>query len=409
MLGYLFLYHVTADSVFWKQNQFDYVKSLPFVNMREELRVQAVNRILELNIQNDKELSDILELASSICETPYAFITLLNDKEQFLHANQGFTAETGIIKTSISRADSFCNHTIAQEDVFIVENTIEDERFNQNEIIKDSGIVFYAGHPLIDQDGHKLGALCVMDKKAKVLTGHQQTMLRVLSNQIIKIMEVRVSLEMIESREKRLEEQQRFIDDASIRLRSFFESSTNFQVLLGNKGEVIDFNKTAYLFIEAIHNKQLKRGDNIGQYLAPDFVETFHYRYNLALHGTNSVEEGSTDYDNRGLIWWDASFEPAKDEKGKIVGVSYIIRDITERKLKERKIIRQNEALLKIAHIQAHEFRAPLTTIMGLMDLIKQDCTIVNDEYFIHLDQAITNMDRKIRGIVNNIEESVVI
>ena len=127
------------------------------------------------------------------------------------------------------------------------------------------------------------------------------------------------------------------------------------------------------------------------------------------MQGTNSVEEGSTDYDNRGLIWWDASFEPAKDEDGKIVGVSYIIRDITERKLKERKIIRQNEALLKIAHIQAHEFRAPLTTIMGIMDLIKEDCTIVHDEYFIHLDQAITNLDRKIRGIVNDIEETVAV
>ena len=225
--------------------------------MREELRVQAVNRILELNIQNDEELSDILESASSICETPYAFITLLNHNKQFLHANKGFTAETGIIKTSISRADSFCNHTIEQEDVFIVENTAEDERFNQNKIVKDSGILFYAGHPLIDQEGHKLGALCVMDKKAKVLTGHQQTMLRVLSNQIIKVMEIRVSLDMIEIREKKLREQQQFIDDASIRLRSFFESSTNFQLLLGKKGDVIDFNKTAFLFIKAVHNKQL--------------------------------------------------------------------------------------------------------------------------------------------------------
>ena len=377
--------------------------------MKEELRIQAVNRIMELNIQSEPELLNILELASSLCGTPYAFITLLNQDKHFLHANIGRMVETGILEPIIDREESFCNHTIEQEDLFIVKNACEDERFNQKKIVKESGIVFYAGYPLTDKEGYKLGALCVMDKEEKALTNHQKSMLGVLSNQIVKVMEIRVSLEMIENWEKKLEEQQRFIDDASIRLRSFFESSTNFQVLLGKEGDVIDFNKTAYKFIEAIHKKQLKRGDNIGQYIAANFAETFKYRYNFALQGVSSVEEGSTAYDNRGVIWWDASFEPARDEMGIIVGVSYIIRDNTERKLRERKIIKQNEALLRIAHIQSHEFRAPLATIMGLMDLIKDDCPIAPNEYFLNLDQAITNLDRKIRGIVNDIEENVAV
>ena len=114
--------------------------------------------------------------------------------------------------------------------------------------------------------------------------------------------------------------------------------------------------------------------------------------------------EGSTDYGSHGIIYWEASFETARDANSKIVGISYIIRDVTDRKIKELKIIDQNKSLLKIAHVQAHEFRAPLTSIIGMMALIKAEDYRAPKEYFEMLGDAVHSLDQKICEIVGNVD-----
>jgi signal transduction histidine kinase len=188
----------------------------------------------------------------------------------------------------------------------------------------------------------------------------------------------------------------------------FFESSTNFHVLLGKNGEVIDFNKTAYIFVKNAHKTELKRGDLFVGYIAPAFVSTFIHRYNLALNGERHIEEGSTDYGELGVIWWDATFDPARDKDDNIIGISYLIRNVTERQQKEQKIIRQNQSLLNIAHIQAHEFRGPLATIMGMMNLIKEENYTPPPSYLKYLEEAVNILDEKIKNIVIDIEDTVI-
>jgi PAS domain S-box-containing protein len=248
----------------------------------------------------------------------------------------------------------------------------------------------------------------VFDTKPHKIDDHQQLVLNILSNQVMKILELREGMELLNKKQQELEEQKEINNDANIRLRSFFESSTNFQILLGKNGEVIDFNKTAFNFIKTVHKCVLKRGDQFIQYLHPEFVATFIDRYNQTLEGKKSAVEGSTDYAELGVIWWEAAFETARDANNEIIGVSYLIRNVTERKLKEQKIISQNQSLLKIAHIQAHEFRAPLTTIMGLMNLIKEDEYSPPSEYLQFLEQAVDALDTTIRLIVSDIDNTVI-
>ncbi|WP_295667923.1 histidine kinase dimerization/phospho-acceptor domain-containing protein [uncultured Mucilaginibacter sp.] len=141
--------------------------------------------------------------------------------------------------------------------------------------------------------------------------------------------------------------------------------------------------------------------------MEPAFVATFIRLYNQALEGQRAFVEGSTDYEELGLIWWEATFETARNDQNDIIGVSYLIRNVTERKIKEQKIIAQNASLLKIAHIQAHEFRAPLTSIMGLMGLIKEHDYNAPKEYLQLLEQAVESLDVTIRHIVGNIDDTV--
>lgn len=368
--------------------------------MTEETHIRS--QIIKFDLEKNTELLEIVELASAVTGLPYAVISLFDHETAYLKVRKG------ISETSIPRHLSFCTYAVQPGELMMVTDTLLDERFVNNPwVIDGPKLRFFAAIPLFTQNGEKIGALCVSDIKANHLDNHQQLVMKILSNQVMKILELRAGIDNMERKQKQLEEQIALNNDADIRLRSFFESSTNFQVLLGKHAEVIDFNKTAYNFIRAVHKAKLQRGDQFIKYLAPDFVATFIDQYNLALQGTKSFKEGSTIYDEMGVIWWEAAFEAARDNENNIIGVSYLIRNVTERKLKEQKILSQNASLMKIAHIQAHEFRAPLTSIMGLMNLIKDDDYKAPREYLELLDQAVNTLDNKIKQIVSDIDDAV--
>jgi len=366
-------------------------------------RRKEVSRYMGIDLKNDAELQEVVGLASVVCQSPVALITLLHDDTQYLKVKTGFDGD------SMPRDISFCTHAILQNEIMVVEDTQADGRFINNPlIVAGKPIRFYAGVPLITTHGIALGTLCVLDNQPRTLNQSQILLLQTLARQVVKSWELMVKLNELEQTEKKLEQQRQIVKESSIKLRSFFESSANFHVLLGKSGEVIDFNKTAYRFVKNVHKTKMKRGDLLLQFIAPSFVSTFIDRYHQALEGKKSVEEGSTDYGDLGIIWWEAFFDPARNDDEEIIGVSYLIRDVSERKLKELKIVDQNESLLKIAHIQAHEYRGPLTTIMGLMNLIKEENYIAPISYLQFLEQAVETLDEKIKKVVTSIEEGVI-
>lgn len=363
----------------------------------------TVASFFDLDYENDVELQEVIELMADACKTPISLITLLDEHTQYIKLQKGLDA------TTIPRPLSFCTHALQQNEVMIVEDTLKDARFINNPMVTGApNVRFYAGVPLVTVDGHKIGSICVVDVVPHKLSAHQQLILKILGKQVMKVLELKIGVKILKRNQKEVEIQREFIDDASIRLRSFFESSTNFHVLLGKNGEVIDFNKTAFNFVKAAHNADMKRGDQLEQYIAPSFVTTFLDRYYMALKGTISTEMGSTDYGKMGTIWWEATFEPARDKYNDIIGISYIIRNVTERQLKEQKIIDQNQSLVNIAHIQAHEFRGPLTTIMGLMNLIKEEDYTAQPLHFHFMEQAIFKLDEKIKKIIGQIDTNII-
>jgi len=367
-----------------------------------EIRLLAVERFKTLDLQADIEFKELVEMASETCDTPVALITLIDKDTQWLRARVGTDV------TEMPREASFCTYTIQEDDVLVVPNAIEDERFVDSPIVaNEPNVRFYAGAPLITRGGQRIGSICVIDLKPRELDKQQLLMLKMLSRQAINLMEFRISVELLETNKIEAESQREIIRKAEIALRSFFESAPNFHVLLNREGMVIDFNKVAYNFIKKVYGVELKKGSGFTEFLDPDFVNKFKKGFKVALTGQHSFEEGFTDYGTHGIIYWEASFETAKDVNGEIIGVSYIIRDVSDRKTREHKILAQNQSLLKIAHLQAHEFRAPLTTITGMMDLIKAEDYQAPREYFELMENAVKNLDGKIREVVDNVDNIV--
>ncbi|MEO6521371.1 MAG: GAF domain-containing protein [Mucilaginibacter sp.] len=366
--------------------------------MSETVRVQAVKQFERFDLQSDTELQELITMASEICETPIALISLLDEDTQWMKVRKGITVE------SSPRELTFCHHAIEQESVFSIPDTLLDDRFANNPfVIQHPSLRFYAGAPLINRKGQILGTLCVADSKPRILDKHQELMLKMLSKQAINIMELKLSYEQLELKKKETEEHKETIANAEIRLRSFFESSPNLHVLLGKSGEVLDYNKAAYSFVKKNHNTKLFRGDLFITYLAPSFVPVFIEKYNLALTGEKCYAEGSTDYNDLGEIWWEARFEPAWNNNHEVIGASYSARNVTDRKLYEQKIVAQNQSLINIAYIQSHEYRGPLTSIMGMMNLIKEENYKPSVEYLELLEMAINKLDEKIQDIVSHV------
>jgi PAS domain S-box-containing protein len=355
---------------------------------RELERLQAVHQFLGLKTNKERELQEIVELASALCKTPVALITLIDKDTQYFKFRVGTDVEQS------ARKNSFCQYLIDKEELLVIPDALLDIRFADIPILTSHPkIRFYAGAPLNTYDGHTLGSLCILDTKPKRLTNNQKKLLNVLGKRIVQIMEFEFVVGILK---------RQFMDakDAEIKLRSFFESGGACHMLIGMDLEILAFNKNMAEFIERMYQLQIHIGLEVKDILKDKPLESFVADYNTALSGTPVKFEREYQYQDEETIWLYVTFEAGYDPAGEIIGISYNATDITERKLQEQQILEQNEALRKIAYIESHELRKPVASILGFMELFKLDDYTSSREDLVMMGKAAEELDTKIRDIV---------
>ena len=159
------------------------------MEINETARLEALHSYKILDTDPEKAFDDLTILASHICETPVALISLIDSDRQW------FKSRVGIDVAETPREVAFCSIAIQQPDLFIVPDATKDERFSSNPfVISDPKIRFYAGAPFTSSDGHPLGTLCVVDLVPRQLTPSQQNALLALSRQVQAQFELRKNL-----------------------------------------------------------------------------------------------------------------------------------------------------------------------------------------------------------------------
>jgi hypothetical protein len=158
----------------------------------EAARVAALNRYAILDTEPEQSFDDLVVLASFVCRTPIATLSLVDDHRQW------FKSKVGVEVRETPRDISFCAHAIQQEELFIVPDAHEDPRFKENPLVLgDPHIRFYAGAPLIDEDGYALGTLCVMDRQPRELDDTQKEALRSLRRLALSQIELRRNIQLL--------------------------------------------------------------------------------------------------------------------------------------------------------------------------------------------------------------------
>ncbi len=162
---------------------------MPFfpLPVNEDDRLAALYSYSILDTAEERDFDELTTLASAICQTPIALISLVDDKRQWFKAHRGIEAK------ETPREYSFCAHTIvADQDIMVVDDATTDERFANNPLVTgDTNMVFYAGVPLINEDGLTLGTLCVIDHNKRELSEEQASSLKIIAKQVVDKLEMK--------------------------------------------------------------------------------------------------------------------------------------------------------------------------------------------------------------------------
>lgn len=203
----------------------------------EKSRLAKLMSYNVLDTETEKIYDEITRTASALCNAKISLISLVDENRQWFKSKCGFEG------TQSSREISFCGHAIMDDEIFIVEDPLNDERFYDNPfVLNDPFIRFYAGAPLITPDGYRIGTLCVIDSEKKQLNEQQKLTLKSLAKLVVSYFEL-----------NKLHED---LDKQNLQFNDILNNMMDGVVVQNREGKILEFNKMA-LEILSLNEEQL--------------------------------------------------------------------------------------------------------------------------------------------------------
>jgi diguanylate cyclase (GGDEF)-like protein/PAS domain S-box-containing protein len=139
------------------------VDQAPILSEAAELaRCSALTDLEILGSGSDPAFDRLAELAATVFDTEYSFISFVGTERQWLKARHGLSL------VESPRAVSFCTHTIQLDEPLVILDALADERFRLNPFVVDGPrFRFYAGAQVRSGDGQNVGTLCIADRKPR--------------------------------------------------------------------------------------------------------------------------------------------------------------------------------------------------------------------------------------------------
>lgn len=403
----------------------------------ETARLKALSMYNIIDTAAEPAFEEIVHLAAQICQTPVALISLLEENRQW------FKAKVGLNINETGRDIAFCNHTIQSDDLFVVPDALQDERFKNNPLVTgDPNIRFYAGMPIKTPDGHNIGTLCVIDTVARELDDNQRELLETLTHSVLHLLELRKNTLQVQQSKEVLRNLMRLNEDF---IRSIDNKREVFKRMLeyilkvtdseyGFIGEVLYNDKQPYLKSYAITNIAWNdETRTLYEKYAAEGME-FHNLNTLFGHTLRTGEQviandPANDPRRGGLPKGHPELKhylgvPIKDSNGDLIGMiglsnkrnGYSENDVVAlqpfvtncavmilaMQMQSRNLLIEEEQRQKDMFLanMSHEIRTPLNAIIGFNDLLQN--TRLDDDQQRYVE-TISIASRNLNVIINDI------
>ncbi len=305
----------------------------------EETRLRALHELSILDTEPEPEFDDLISLAAAICGVPISLISFMDSDRQWFKAAKG----TNLRQTL--RSTAFCDHTIRQTEMLLVEDARNDSRFSHNPFVAvEHGWRFYAGLPLRNENGLPVGTLCVLDYEPKALTSEQRSALRILADQVCARLELRARRRAMEAL---LEENQKAHAESQAlqhRFESFMDSGPFLSYMKDPEGRMLYCNRPLAERFRVSRDYVLGKLD---AELWPESADVFHAHDTYVLQsGSQTVSlERTRNEDGSDTVWQSYKF-PCRGKSGESLlgGVSI---DVTEQLQKQRSSFASSRSLRK--------------------------------------------------------------
>lgn len=191
------------------------------------------------------------------------------------------------------------------------------------------------------------------------------------------------------------------VAEKTILLNAFFNGADQYQLLLNKELEIVAFNDCAFNFNYRYAHTHLETGKSILDYVNPSLRDDFKMQCFKAFTGEEVHYEHFIDGG-----WYDFVIRPLYDESRAITGLSIVGNNVNQQKKTAKIIKQQSESLSNIAWFQSHQLRHPVSSILALLNLIKEEHDYhLTKEYLQALELACKQLDTIINAVVQQSRE----
>lgn len=166
--------------------------------IHDPARLASVRATGLLDTGADEAFDQLARLACRVLDTPYAFVTLVDDTRSFWKSCIGVDA-TDPAERQNAVGDSFCQYVVKTDEPLVVGDVTVDEMTKDNPSIESMGVRAWAGHPVRDADGLVLGTMCAVDVETREWSSEDDELLRLLAESASNVIQIRQELARTES------------------------------------------------------------------------------------------------------------------------------------------------------------------------------------------------------------------
>ncbi|GAB2607310.1 PAS domain-containing protein [Belliella aquatica] len=197
------------------------------------------------------------------------------------------------------------------------------------------------------------------------------------------------------------------VQQAQMNLKSIIEHADENYFLVDLELNIVSFNTNAKKLVKTYFRKELKEGDDFLPYLLAGLEEQFLKDLETVFAGNSITYEKVVNHNRTNEeVWFEHKFFPLFNSDRKVIGFVYANKNIEEKKLEFKRVEEKNKVLREVAYIQSHLLRSPLSSMLGLLDLIdKKQLDTENTKYFSYLKPLAQELDMVIRENARKINE----